>query len=213
MANYQLTVEERTQVGKSYNRKLRAEGKIPAVVYGFGQEATSVQLTVRDVERALAAESNLIDLQLGEGKKTVIVKEIHRDPVKGSLLHLDFYEVDLAKKLEVTVPLRVVGEDQRPSDGGVVETLLWELPVLCLPTDIPSAIEIDVSGLALDQALTVGELELPEGVEALGDPDELVVRVAVPRRAAEGAEEAEGEAAEGAAEPAAEAVEEGGSEE
>ena len=137
MANYQLTVEERTQVGKSYNRKLRAEGKIPAVVYGFGQEATSVQLTVRDVERALAAESNLIDLQLGEGKKTVIVKEIHRDPVKGSLLHLDFYEVDLAKKLEVTVPLRVVGEDQRPSDGGVVKPSSGNCPCSVCPRTFP----------------------------------------------------------------------------
>lgn len=69
---------------------------------------------------------------------------------------MDFYAVDLSKKLEVTVPIRVVGEEQRPSDGGVVETYLWELPVLCLPTDIPGHIDVDVSGLELDQGLTVG---------------------------------------------------------
>lgn len=210
MANYQLAVEERTQTGKSYNRKLRSEGKIPAVVYGFGQDATHIQVAAREVEKALADPASLIDLQLGDGKKTVIAKEVHRHPFRGTLLHVDFYAVDLSKKLEVTVLIRVVGEEQRPSDGGVVETYLWELPVLCLPTDIPGHIDVDVSGLELDQGLTVGELALPEGVEALGGPEELVVKVSVPR-AAGAAEEAEPEEAE-EAEPGAEAAEEGGGE-
>src|SRR5690606_31284445 len=142
---------------------------------------------------------------------TAIVKDVHRDPVKGTLLHVDFYEVDLTKKLEVTVPIRIVGEDQRPSDGGVVETHLWELTVLCLPTDIPNAIEVDVSGLELDQGLTVGELQLPAGVEALSDADELVTKVVLPRRPEAEEAEAEAEAAEGEApEASAEAAEDGG---
>ncbi|NLM41882.1 MAG: 50S ribosomal protein L25 [Firmicutes bacterium] len=213
MTNYQLTVEERTQTGKGYNKKLRAEGKIPAVVYGFGQEAATLQADWRDVERMLSGPVNLVDLNLGTGKKTAIVKDVHRDPVKGTLLHVDFYEVDLTKKLEVTVPIRIVGEDQRPSDGGVVETHLWELTVLCLPTDIPNAIEVDVSGLELDQGLTVGELQLPAGVEALSDADELVTKVVLPRRPEAEEAEAEAEAAEGEApEASAEAAEDGGTE-
>ncbi len=207
MTNYQLTVEERTLTGKSSNKKLRAEGRIPAVVYGSGQEATHIQADARDVERMLSGPVNLVDLTLGAGKKTVIVKDVHRHPVKGHLLHVDFYEVDLTKKLEVTVPLRLVGEDGRPSDGGVVEQHVWELPVLCLPSDIPSVIEVDVSGLELDQGLTVGQLQLPEGVEALADPEELVAKVVLPQGPAEEEAEEADEAAE-----AAEASEDGGAE-
>jgi len=203
MTNYQLAVEERTHTGKGFSRKLRAEGKIPAGVYGFGQEAAHVQAAARDVEKMLSEPVHLIDLNFGTSTKTVIVKDVNRDPVKGKLLHVDFYAVDLKKKLEVTVPVRIVGEDQRPSDGGIVEHLVWEIPVLCLPTDIPDALDVDVSGLGIDETLTVGELKLPDGVEALADPAEALVKIVLPRAAAA----AEGEAAE------AEASSEGGAEE
>ncbi|HHT43796.1 MAG TPA: 50S ribosomal protein L25 [Firmicutes bacterium] len=201
MANYQLTVEERTQTGKSYARKLRAAGKTPGVVYGYGQSATQIEAETREVERAIASTGSLIDLKFADGKKTVIVKDVHRDPVKGQLWHVDFHEVDLTKKLEVTVPLRIVGEDERESDGGVVQTHLWELQVLCLPTDIPASIDVDVSSLAVDEFLTIGQLQLPEGVEALGDPEEMVVKIALPTQAAaDTAEEADEEQGEQAAE-------------
>ena len=205
MANYKLTVEERTQTGKSYARKLRTSGKIPAVVYGAGKESTAIEVDVREVERALAASGSLIDLDLAGAKRTVLVKDMHRDPVRGTLQHVDFHEVDLTKKLEVTVPIRVVGEDQRPSDGGVVQTLLWEVTVLCLPTDIPEFIAVDVSDVELDHTVTVAELELPEGIEDLADEDESIVKIGLPaavelgEEAEEGDEPAEGEAvAEGA---------------
>lgn len=204
MANYQLTVEERTQTGKSIARKLRAAGKIPAVVYGAGKESISIAVATREVEKALAAAGSLIDLNLAGGKKTVIVKDVLKDPVRGELRHVDFQEVDLTKKLEVIVPLRVVGEEERANDGGLVQALLWETPVLCLPTDIPDAIEVDVSGLEVGQSLTLGELQLPEGVELVGDAEEVVVKIDLPSKPAaeeaEDAEDAEEEAAEGGAE-------------
>ena len=99
------------------------------------------------------------------------------------------------------MPLRIVGEDERESDGGVVQTHLWELQVLCLPTDIPASIDVDVSSLAVDEFLTIGQLQLPEGVEALGDPEEMVVKIALPTQAAaDTAEEADEEQGEQAAE-------------
>lgn len=202
MANYLLTVEERNQTGKGYARKLRADGKIPAVIYGSGKEATSIQVVTRDAEKALASGESLIDLDLAGTKRTVIVKEILRDPVRTTLLHIDFHEIDLTKKLEVTVPLRIIGEDQRANDGGVVAPLLWEVQVLCLPTDIPNALEVDVSQLEMDQSLTLGELELPEGIEVVGDPEEVVAKVEMPQQVSDEGEEAEGEAAEEGAEPA-----------
>ena len=180
MANYQLTVENRTETGKSYARKLRADQKIPAVVYGSGNPAINIEVSIREAEKALASHGSLINLMLGGDSKTVIVKDIHRDPVKGGLLHLDFHEVDMSKKLEITVPIRVFGEEARPNDGGVVNTLLWEVTVSCLPTDIPEAIEVDVSALEIDQVINVGELQLPAGVEIIEDADEAVVKVEIP---------------------------------
>lgn len=197
MANYQLNVEERTQTGKSYARQLRAAQKVPAVIYGSGKGSTPIEAQLRDVERALAAHGSLIDLNLGGAIRTVLVKDIHRDPVRGTLQHLDFHEIDLTKKLEITVPIRIVGEDRRPSDGGVVQTLLWEIEVLCLPTDIPEAITVDVGDVALESTLNVADLELPPGVEILADPDEAVVKVGVPAEVDLGAED---EAEEGALE-------------
>lgn len=191
MANYQLTVESRTETGKSYARKLRAEQKVPAIVYGSGNPALTLEVSMRDAERALASQGSLINLNLGEDTKTVIVKDVHREPVKGTLLHLDFHEIDLSKKLEITVPIRVIGEEARANDGGVVTTLLWEVTVSCLPTDIPEAIEVDVSALEIDQVISVAELQLPAGVEVLEDEEEAVVKVDIPSLELEAEEDEE----------------------
>src|SRR5690625_4820411 len=103
MANYQLTVEERAQTGKGYARKLRADGKIPAGIYGYGKENTRSELAVREVGWALSYSGSLIDLNLQGTTRTVIVKDIHREPVRATLQHVDFHEIDLTKKLETLV--------------------------------------------------------------------------------------------------------------
>lgn len=180
MANYQLTVEKRTKTGKSYARRLRTGGKVPAVVYGSGKPAINLEVEIREAERAMAAAGSLITLGLDGESKTVIVKDIHRDPVRGDLQHIDFHEIDLTKKLEISVPIRVFGEEQRVGDGGVVTTLLWEALVSCLPTDIPEAIEVDVSQMGIDDVINVADLDIPAGVEILEEPDEPVVRVGLP---------------------------------
>lgn len=200
VANYQLAVEERFQTGKSYARQLRAAQKVPAVVYGPGNAPINIEVAVREVEKAMSSQGSLIELQFGGGSKTVIVKDLQRDPVRGALQHLDFHEVDLTKKLEITIPIRVVGEGERSSDGGILATLLWEIPVLCLPTDIPDALEVDVSGLGLDETFTVADLKLPQGVEVLAEAEEAIARINLPVQAkddeADSEEEAETEASE-----------------
>lgn len=197
MANYQLTVEERTETGKSYARKLRAQGKIPAVIYGSGKESTSIEVGVRDVEKAMSAHGSLIDLSVGGANRTVLVKDLHRDPVRGSLLHLDFHEIDLTKKLEIVVPIRVTGEDSRPNDGGVVQVLLWEVEVLCLPTDIPENLLVDVTNVELDGTVAIADLDLPTGVEVLLDADEAVLKIGIPAEVDLGEDDELGEGVEG----------------
>lgn len=205
MANYQLAVEKRDKVGSSFVKKLRRKNKIPAIVYGAGKGTMPITVELRALERALSESSTLIDLNIGDDTKTVLVRDVQYDPVKGNILHVDFHEVALDQKIETVVPIRIINEDQRPSDGGVVGTLLWEVTVSCLPTDIPEAIEVDVKDLELGATLLVQDLTLPEGVEVVTDPEEAVVKVDVPTAApadedaeadGEAAEEADGEASE-----------------
>lgn len=205
MANYQLAVEKRDKVGSSFVKKLRRKNKIPAIVYGAGKGTMPITVELRALERALSESSTLIDLNIGDDTKTVLVRDVQYDPVKGNILHVDFHEVALDQKIETVVPIRIINEDQRPSDGGVVGTLLWEVTVSCLPTDIPEAIEVDVKDLELGATLLVQDLTLPEGVEVVTDPEEAVVKVDVPTAEpadedaeadGEAAEEADGEASE-----------------
>jgi len=104
-----------------------------------------VEVSVREAERILSAAGSLVTLAINGDSKPVIVKDILRDPVRGDLMHVDFHAVDLKKELEISVPIRYVGEENRANDGGIVVTLLWEVTVSCLPTQIPEAIEVDVS--------------------------------------------------------------------
>ncbi|HHT74051.1 MAG TPA: 50S ribosomal protein L25 [Firmicutes bacterium] len=198
MANFQLAVETREARGTALAKEMRRKQLIPAVVYGSGQPAVPIAVERRELEKALAAGSSLIDLNVGDGTKTVIVREVQYEPAKGSILHVDFYEVAMDQKLEIVVPIRVVNEDSRPNDGGVVATLMWEVTVECLPTDIPEAIDVDVQNLEMGSSIAVKDLTLPKGVEVLADPEEVIVKVDAPAAAeqpAEAEEEGEAEAA------------------
>jgi large subunit ribosomal protein L25 len=206
VANYQLAVEKRDKIGSSFVKKLRREDKVPGIVYGAGKETMPITVDLRALERALADSSTLINLTIGDEAKTVIVRDVQYDPVKGNLLHVDFHEVALDQKIETVVPIRVINEDQRPSDGGVVTPLLWEVTVECLPTDIPEAIEVDVKDLELGTTLVVRDIALPEGVAIVTDPEEAVVKVDLPTAVEEPAdvEAGEGEPADEADSGAAE---------
>ncbi len=208
----QLNAIKRHITGKA-SRRLRHEGGLPAVVYGQHAAAASIQLDTREFERVFArtGKTQLIDLVIDSGRPhKVLVKEVQLSPRRNTLVHVDFHQVSLRERLQVEVPVVVTGEAE-PVRAGEADVLqvLHAVRVECLPTRIPEMIEVDVSGLpAVDAAVRLSDLHLPEGVTTVGDPDEVVVKLAARRvveveeeaAAPEGVEEAapEAEAAEGA---------------
>ncbi|HBZ69244.1 MAG TPA: 50S ribosomal protein L25 [Deltaproteobacteria bacterium] len=215
MGDHALSVEVREHTGKGMGRRLRASGRIPAILYGRGRESVPISLDPRLLERILATSdagmNTLIDLAVSGRSdlagKVVLVKELQRHPVQGALLHADLYEVDLTKTIEVSVPIHVVGTAAGVAlSGGILDQALRELEIECLPRAIPDEIAVDVSALMIGQSIHVRDLALPEGVKLLSDPDLSVVSVVAPAAeivpeaaAAEVAPEVEGEApAEGA---------------
>lgn len=199
MADFKLSVAPRTEKGKNANHRLRATGFVPGVVYGSDIDSLLVQVEEREIANLLehAGTSHLVDLQIEgrEGPTPVLIKEVQTDPVKGDLLHIDFHQVPLNKPIATSVPVYLVGEEERESDGGVLTFSLREVEISCLPTQIPEAIEVDVSGLTIGDNIHVGDLQAPEGTEILTAADEIVVSVTLPTREVE--EEPAEEALEG----------------
>ena len=187
MAEFTLRAERREGVGKGFAKKLRREGKIPAILYGDGQETLPLQVEARQVHtllKALSGETALVELVVegrGGGRWTTIVKEVQYDPVRGDPLHIDFQRVSAARKITVEVPIIVTGVPVGVrTKGGVLEHLLREVEVECLPSEIPEHIEVDVSHLDLGDAIHVADLKLERG-EILTDPTSTVVTVVPPR--------------------------------
>lgn len=205
MSQNELAAETRSATGKGAARKLRATGRIPAVVYGRAMQTRQVSVDPQDLDKLLhstgAGLNTLIDLQLEGAEQQVLLKALQRDPVHGAFLHADFYQVDLSQAVVVSVPLRVVGRAPGVELGdGILDLPLREIEIACLPTAIPDHIEADVSELQIGQSLHVSELHLPEGAELRTDSALAVALVAAPKVEEEA--EAEGEAPEGEAAPA-----------
>jgi large subunit ribosomal protein L25 len=179
-----LSAELRSGTGKGVNRKLRAGGRIPGVVYGKKREPQAIELDPTALEKLLrgsgAGLNTLIDLSVGGRTDTVLVKELQRHPVLGAFWHVDFYQVDLARKITVAVPIHFIGKARGVEFGGILDHPLRELEVECLPRAIPEFVEVDVSNLEIGQAIHVSEIVLPEGVEVKTDPMLPVASVVLP---------------------------------
>lgn len=220
MADTHLEVEARETSGKGVARKLRRAGRIPAVLYGSGRPAVSLTLDPAVLRKLLHGSemgmNTLFDLHVTDHTeldgKTVMVRDLQRDPVRGDFIHADLYEVDLAQKIEVEVPIHIAGKPRGVEmDGGVMDQSLRELHVACLPRAIPDEVVVDVRHLEIGDSIHVRELQLPPGVELMSEPELSVVSVVAPIKeeeleAAEAAEvEAPVAATEGEAPEAAEA--------
>ena len=171
MGDQSLAVEVRTDTGKGVARKLRAVGRIPAVLYGHGNASVSLSIQAKDLDTLLktshAGLNTLIDLEgdsAVEGK-VVLIKELQRHSVAGTLSHADFFEIDATAKIHVSVPIKLEGTPEGVKLGGVLEHMMREIDLLCLPNAIPDSLEIDVSGMNQNESLHVSDLTLPEGVE------------------------------------------------
>lgn len=204
MGEQSLAVEIRNETGKGRARRLRSQGLVPAVLYGHGKASLSLSVEMNALEHLLktshAGLNTLIDLE-GASEvrgRVVLVKELQRHPVAGTLVHADFFEIDTTERIQVSVPIRLTGSPVGVKLGGILEHLMRELELSCLPTAIPDSIEVDTSELEVGDAVHVSDLVLPEGVETAIDPSLAVVHVAVPKveedlGADEAAVEGEGE--------------------
>src|SRR5262245_10912166 len=197
-----LQAEKRDGRGKNEARRLRAEGRIPAVVYGTEKgKATEIAVDPKELMRILHSESGvntLIGLRLDGTDTRVLVKEYQLDPIDHRLLHADFYKVALDKMLTVTVPIILKGEARGvKQQGGIVDFVHREIEIECLPGDIPESIVVDVSELMLNQGIRVRDLEAAVKWKPVSEPDMMIVHVVALK-----AEEPEPAAAEAAAAPA-----------
>lgn len=207
---------EKREPGQS--GKLRAQGRVPGVVYGHNVKPASIALDSHEFQRVLAkaGRTHLVDLVVDESRPhKVLIKEVQFHPRRHGPIHVDLQQVSLKEKLQVEVPVVIVGEAPAVKRGDAdLLTIVHALKVECLPGDIPESFPVDVSGLEeVESGIRVSELAVPEGVAILADPEELIVKVAVRRdMAAELEAEEAAEAAEAAPEAAAEAPEEAGGE-
>ena len=193
--NVDLQARPREERGKNAARRLRASGMLPAVLYGDG-DGVSTALAVPDrvVDYTLQhiGDNALYDIDLGAGGSTARIVDVQRDPVSGRLLHVDFAPVDMQRRIEVTVPLHVVGEAPGTEEGGVLQQVAYEVQIETLPGDIPQELTLDVSSLGMNENLTLADLSLPEGITLVSDPEEVAAIITAPSEITEEELEAAG---------------------
>jgi large subunit ribosomal protein L25 len=213
MADATLTAQPRTALGKGPAGRARRDGLVPAVVYGLGTDTLSVSVPARELQHLLAGAAGantLITLKLDGGDQLALARQIQRHPIKGTVLHVDFVRVRSDVAIHAEVPVRLIGEAEGVSRGGVLEQLLHNVSVEALPGAIPNVIELDISALEIGGSVHVTLLTIPDGVTLLNEPDELIAQITAPRVAEE--EAAEGEAVEGEEGAAPAAAADGGGE-
>src|SRR5262245_52325580 len=182
-----VTVETRSAAGKGSARRVRAGGKIPAVFYGPNQKSGAIALQLEEKEFAkkiaVLEGSALIQFESTAPElksRMVLLREVQSHPVSGAVLHADFYEVDLTKKLEVTVALHFTGKPAGVEAGGILQPIVREITVKCLPTEIPAFLEVDVSALGIHDSIHVEELQLPTGGAPVYETNFTIVTVSPP---------------------------------
>ena len=203
MATASLNGSARADRGTGVARKLRRDGKIPAVIYGHGREPQSLTVETRELEKLLStvsAASTVIELSLGGAVAKTLIREIQRHPVKRNIIHVDFQELVAGEKVTVSVPLRFTGTaDGVRNSGGILEETMHQVHIRVDPSIIPNHIDVDVTPLTIGHSIHIRDLKLPEGVSILDDAGATVCVCTAPKAATETVPGAEGEPA--AAEP------------
>ncbi|MDG1482936.1 MAG: 50S ribosomal protein L25 [Myxococcota bacterium] len=180
MATISLKATTRTDSGKGVARKIRREGRIPAVVYRGGDNATSVVIDPAEITLKFNRTGNrntLVSLDLESGSRLCLVREVQRHPVSGNLRHIDFYEVDDNQFITVLVPVEAVGTAQGIKLGGQLQLMRRDLNVRCKPADIPSTISVEVSELDVGEFIRVSQVTAPENTELIYGGDFNVITV------------------------------------
>jgi len=181
----EIEVNARQPGSKHQARRLRREGKIPAVLYGPKVQPLALELNRKDFSNRVAGleGSHLVRMKSAStalADKVALVKEMQYHPITGDVIHADFYEVDLTARIEVSVPLHFVGKGAGVVRGGILQPIVREIQVECLPLDIPQFFNVDVSGLDIGDSVHIEDLSMPEGVTAIYDSNFALVTVATP---------------------------------
>jgi len=189
MEKRKLKVKLRDRTGKEYVKKLRKDGVLPAVLYGpHLKKSLPLEVDMKELRSFLSQsdKAKIITLEITDQKTdkqhNVIIKDSQWDLIKGDLQHLDFYAVTRGETVTTTVPISFVGKSQGEKIGGIVEHLVRELDLECLPKDLPSIIEVDITPLELGDSLSVGDVKVPSGIKVLTHPQEVVVSVVLPAK-------------------------------
>lgn len=205
MKSVQLTAYSRTLTRRSGVKKVRAQDRIPAVIYGRHNPPQNLEINLKDLEKLIhhsASENILVDLDLvgsSVGKRLALVQDVQHHPLSGKVLHLDLHEIKEDERVTVMVPVESVGEPVGvKTGGGVLEHVLFKIRVRSLPKDLPEMITVDVTNLEVGKSIHIGDIAPIPGVEIIGDKKIVVLSVAAPRTEAQ---EAAATAAEGAAQP------------
>jgi large subunit ribosomal protein L25 len=195
-----LTAESREGRGKGEGRRLRRAGRVPAIAYGAGLDATPVSVDALELYHALRTDAGLnalIRLKVDGDTHLTLARQLQRHPVRREIMHVDFVVVDRTRKVTVDVPINLIGNAPGADEGGVVDQVRFDVPVEVLPLEVPDSVELDISDMQVGDVKRLSDLSLPDGVELLDDPDSTAVSVYVPQAEVPEAEEAE-EALEGA---------------
>jgi large subunit ribosomal protein L25 len=184
-----IKAEARSVQGTGASRRLRRESKVPGIVYGAGKDATPIEVDHKDLWFKLKMEAfhaSILDMELGAEKAQVLLRDYQMHPFRPLILHVDFQRVDANKKIHMRVPLHFVNAEVSPGvkvAGGLVQHVMNELDIVCLPKDLPEYIEIDLSELQAGHSLHLSTVKLPAGVEAVvpKDEDPTVATIVIPK--------------------------------
>jgi large subunit ribosomal protein L25 len=216
MKSVALNAFSRTLGRRAGAKRLRTSGRIPAVIYGGQTKPQNLEVVSKEMDNLVhhsASENILVDLAVKDDarpKRLALVQEVQHHPLSGSILHVDFHEVAENEKVTIMVPVETTGEAEGvKTGGGVLEHVLFKIKARALPKDLPEVITVDVSKLNIGQAIHLGEIPAPAGVEIIGDKNIPVIAVAAPRTEEEEAAEAAAAAAPGEVEMIKEKKEEG----
>lgn len=180
-----MQAEARSNASKGSLRKLRQEGRVPAVVYGKKLESSSViSLEEKEVLHLLRSQPNaIIELTIPEaGKQPVMITDVQRDALSRRLIHVDLHQINMNEEIKASVRVDLTGDSTGVREGGVLSVTLHEVEVQCLPNDIPESLEADISGLGVGENLSAGELKLPDKVQLVTDPEQIIAGVLAPQK-------------------------------
>ncbi|MFV0260340.1 MAG: 50S ribosomal protein L25 [Acidimicrobiales bacterium] len=194
-------------LGSSSSRRLRATGKLPAVLYGLGKDPVTVAVDyaeLRDALKAGAGLNTVLELDMAGRRETAIIRDVQRDPIRLEVTHVDFLRVDTDQPVRVTVPVHLVGEaTEVAEEGGLVEQILFEVDIEIRPLDIPGQLDADITSLSLSTHITVADLPIPAGAVLLTDEDQTVVSATLPSASIAEEDEADAEVGEDGADASA----------